>query len=174
MVLSYIITSPNICNTWNICFAFVYKMYLLQPQPYKLQKLLCLQRATAGSALMQQSHMQNRDQGLVGQANAMKRWEPPCFIVLRLTGTCSIKHQTLLFPFEVHTSLENPVLYITFFFSFAFTLLFIQMNSLEPYLQDSVFMTQTSLFSFRDGLQSRHTRVVSSSKSWYFYDFTKP
>ena len=79
-----------------------------------------------------------------------------------------------LFPFEVHTSLENPVLYITVFFSFAFTLLFIQMNCLEPYLQNSVSRTQTSLFSFREGLQSRHTRVVSSSKSSHFYDFTKP
>ena len=92
MVLSYIVTSPNICNTWNICYAFVYKIYLLQPQPYKLQKLLCLQRATAGTALMQQSDMQNRDQGLVGQANTMKCWEPKCFIVLRLTGTCPVKH----------------------------------------------------------------------------------
>lgn len=80
----------------------------------------------------------------------------------------------LLFAFEIHTSLENSVLYIPFFFNCAFTLTFIPMNCLEPYLQNTVSETQTSLFCFREGLQSRHTHVVSSSKSSCFYDFTKP
>lgn len=57
--------------------------------------------------------------------------------------------KTLLLPFEVHTSLENPILYITAFFSFAFTLLFIPMSSPKPYLQNAVSRTQTSLSSLR-------------------------
>jgi len=80
-----------------MCLAIKYKIYLLQPQPYKLGRLLCLQKATAGSAPIQQSDMRNRDQGLVVQANTTKCWEPACFVVLRLTGTCPIKHQNLFF-----------------------------------------------------------------------------
>lgn len=50
-------------------------MYLLQPQPYKLQKPLCLQRATAGSALMQQSDMQG----------SRSCWPSKCYEVLGAT-----------------------------------------------------------------------------------------
>lgn len=54
--------------------------------------------------------------------------------------------ETLLFLFEAYTSLEESILHITVF-SFAFTLVFILMNCLEPYLQNSI-RDRMSLFCF--------------------------
>lgn len=96
---------------------------------------------------MQQLDTWKWDQGLCGQANTGRCLELEC---AEADGDMSYKPpKTLLLPFEVHTSLENPILYITAFFSFAFTLLFIPMSSPKPYLQNAVSRTQTSLSSLR-------------------------
>lgn len=85
---------------------------------------------------------------------------------------CPIKHQKpLVFPFEVHTILGNPVLHINFFFSFAFTL-FVYTNVWNV-IYKPLYPGHTSLISFREGLQSRDAHVVSSSKSSCFCDFTE-
>lgn len=52
--------------------------------------------------------------------------------------------KTLLFLFEVHTSLENPVLYITFFFSFAFNS-FVYTNELSGALFTKLCIQDTDI-----------------------------
>lgn len=70
----------------------------------------------------QSADMQGRDQGLAGHANTTKQWEPACFIMLGLTGTC---------PRSSHLSRKSYPIY--HFFSFAFTLLFIPTISTLTY-----------------------------------------
>lgn len=130
MDLGYIIIPPNILIPGISVMHLDIKYTYFNPNSTSC-RVYCVCKVTAGSALMQQSDTENRDQGLVGQANTTKCREPECFMVLRLTGMCPRKHQkTLVFPFDVHTILENPVLHINFFFRFAFTLLFIPMSGM--------------------------------------------
>lgn len=168
MVLSSIIAAPNICSTWNICYVFAYKIHQPQSQPSKIWPL-CLQ-SLAESAWMQQLDTGSTARGLAGPANAGKCWEPAHFVVLRLVGTCPIKHtRLLLFPFEVHTSLESPVLYITFPFqlclcSFAYTYKLSGALFTNPCIQHSDILVL---------LQSRHKCTVSSSKKLILLHFHK-
>lgn len=117
---------------------------------------LCLQ-SLAGSAWMQQLDTQSTARGLAGPANAGKCWEPAHFIVLRLVGTCPIKHKKTLFSFHLKfTPVQKILSCISLsLFSFAFAPLLIPINCLEPYLQTLVSSTQTSLSSFRADINAQ-------------------
>lgn len=93
MVLSYIITPPKICNTWNICYAFGYKIY---------RAGAAVGHVELGSrSFWPSKHYEVLGMFYCAEADGDVSYKPP---------------KTLLLPFEVHTSLENPILYITAFF----------------------------------------------------------
>lgn len=96
----------------------------------------------------------SRNQNLCGQANTTKYWEPACFITLRLMGTR---------PRSSHLSRKSYSTYLFFFLALPFW--FVYTNELSG---------ACILALLQRECQSRRAHAVSSSKTSYFYHFTKP